>query len=117
MIEIAGAGVRGLSCALFLLNRDYKVKIFESRQEVGNPVRSPGIIKDIPLEFIEKTSAKKGEIGWGFRREWFEKELAKKVLDLGGTIHLKTEAPENAVDCTGGKSESLVGQIAEHNSS
>ena len=66
MIEIAGAGVRGLSCALFLLNRDYKVKIFESRQEVGNPVRSPGIIKDIPLEFIEKTSAKKIEIGWGF---------------------------------------------------
>ena len=106
LIEIAGAGVRGLSCALFLLKRDYKVKIFESRQEVGNPVRSPGIIKDIPSEFIEKTSAKKIEIGWGFRREWFEKELAKKVLDLGGIIQLKTEAPENAVDCTGGKSES-----------
>ena len=106
MIHIAGAGVRGLSCALYLLERNHNVTIFEARQEIGNPIRSPGIIKQLPKEFIEKTSAKRTEFGWAFRREWFEKELAKKVSDLGGTIILKTKAPNGSVNCTGGKSKS-----------
>jgi len=105
MIEIAGGGVRGLSCGLFLLKNNQDVTIFEARQEIGNPVRSPGIIKDMPDEFIQKTSAIKNEFGWAFRREWFEKLLAKKVVDLGGVIKLKSPAPENAVNCTGGKSK------------
>ena len=104
MINIAGGGVRGLSCALYLLKQNHPVTIYESRQEIGNPVRSPGISKTIPDDLIEKTSAVKTSFGWAFRREWFEKELAKKVTDSGGTIRLKTTAPENSINCTGGKS-------------
>ena len=103
MIEISGAGVRGLSCGIKLLESGLDVTIFEARQEIGNPVRSPGYIVDLDLEFIEKTAAKKNDFGWGFRREWFEKLLAKKFVDLGGIIKLKTIGPEKSVNCTGGK--------------
>ena len=106
MINIAGGGVRGLSCALYLLKKNHPVTIYESRQEIGNPVRSPGISKTIPEDLVEKTSAVKTCFGWAFRREWFEKELAKKVTDSGGTIKLKTTAPEDSINCTGGKSNS-----------
>ena len=105
MINISGGGVRGLSCALYLLNSGYDVTIYETRQEIGNPVRSPGIIKTIPEDFINQTAAIKNAFGWAFRREWFEKLLAKKVVDNGGEIKLKTEAPSNAINCTGGKSK------------
>ena len=94
MINIAGAGVRGLSCALYLLKNNLQVTLYEARQEIGNPVRSPGIIKNMPEDFIEKTSAKKIEFGWAFRREWYEKELAKQVADSGGIIKLKSTAPD-----------------------
>mgnify|MGYP001157250960 FL=1 len=104
MINIAGGGVRGMSCALYFLKNNHAVTIFESRQEIGNPVRSPGISKKLSSELIEKTSAKKTTFGWAFRREWYEKELAKKVTDSGGIIKLKTTAPEGSIDCTGGKS-------------
>jgi hypothetical protein len=106
MINVAGGGVRGLSCALYLLKQNHPVTIYESRQEIGNPVRSPGISKTISEDLIEKTSAVKTSFGWAFRREWFEKELAKKVTDSGGTIKLKTTAPENSINCTGGKTNS-----------
>ena len=43
MINIAGGGVRGLSCALYLLKKNHPVTIYETRQEIGNPVRSPNI--------------------------------------------------------------------------
>lgn len=104
MIEIAGGGLRGISCAVELLKRNYEVTIFEARQEIGNPVRSPGIIKNLDSDLIEITAAKKTVYGWALRREWLEKELAKKVVDLGGIIKLKTTAPKNSIDCTGGKS-------------
>ena len=106
MINVAGGGVRGLSCALYLLKQNHPVTIYESRQEIGNPVRSPGISKTISEDLIEKTSAVKTNFGWAFRREWFEKELAKIVTDSGGTIKLKTIAPENSINCTGGKTNS-----------
>ena len=106
MINIAGGGVRGLSCALYLLKKNHPVTIYETRQEIGNPVRSPGISRTISNDLIEKTSAVKTSFGWAFRREWFEKELAKKVTDSGGTIRLKTTAPEDSINCTGGKSRS-----------
>ena len=106
MINVAGGGVRGLSCALYLLKQNHSVTIYESRQEIGNPVRSPGISRTISEDLIEKTSAVETSFGWAFRREWFEKELAKKVTDSGGTIRLKTIAPENSINCTGGKTTS-----------
>ena len=106
MVNIAGAGVRGLSCALYLVKRGINVTIYECRQEIGNPVRSPGIIKELDPSFIKKTLARKTDYGWALRREWFEKELAKKVFDLGCNIILKTKAPEDSINCTGGKSSS-----------
>ena len=104
MIEIAGGGLRGISCAIKLLENKIDVVIYEARQEIGNPVRSPGIIKNLDSKLIVITAAKNTEFGWALRREWLEKELAKKVVDLGGIIKLKTKAPVSAIDCTGGKS-------------
>ena len=78
-IIIIGGGLTGLSCAVKLIENNIQasdITIYEARQEIGNPVRSPGIIKNLPEDFIEKTSAKKIEFGWAFRREWYEKELA-----------------------------------------
>ncbi len=104
MIIIAGAGLTGLSCALELLQRNMEVTLFETRQEIGNPVRSPGLLRDMDPKHIETCCAAFGPLGWGFRREWLEKEMAREVLELGGKINLKTRAPEGAIDCTGGKS-------------
>ena len=104
MIEIAGGGLCGLSCAMELLKNNFSVTIYEARQEIGNPVRSPGIIKELNNNLIKITAAKATEYGWALRREWLEKELAKQVVDLGGVIKLKTRSPDNAIDCTGGKS-------------
>ena len=61
-------------------------------------------VENLPEEFIEKTSAQKIEFGWAFRREWYEKELAKQVADSGGIIKLKSTAPDGSINCTGGKS-------------
>ena len=107
MIHISGAGICGLSCAIHLLQEGYDVTIHEIRHEIGNPVRSPGIIKDIDIDIISKSLAKQNPHGWAFRREWYEKSLAKKVSDLGGNIRLKSRGPEDSVNCTGGKSQSI----------
>ena len=80
MIEIAGGGLCGLSCAMELLENNFNVTIYEARQEIGNPVRSPGIIKNLSNNLIKKTAAKPTEYGWALRREWLEKELAKQEL-------------------------------------
>ena len=104
LISIAGGGLRGLSCAMELLSNNFEVTIYETRQEIGNPVRSPGIIKNLNSEYISKCNAKLTDNGWGLRRDWLEKQLAKSVLDKGGKIILKTEAPEGSIDCRGGKS-------------
>jgi len=106
LIEIAGGGVRGLSCAIELLSNGHNVVIYETRQEIGNPIRSPGIIKNLESDFVEYCNGKKNSFGWAVRREWLEKQLAIKVLEKGGEIILKTEAPPNAIDCKGGKSSS-----------
>jgi len=104
LISIAGGGLRGLNCAIFLLENKYEVKIYETRQEIGNPIRSPGIIKNLDPNMISACNAKSNDFGWGLRREWLEKMYAEKVVDLGGEIILKTEAPSDAIDCRGGKS-------------
>ena len=59
MIQIAGGGLRGISCAVELLKRNFEVTIFEARQEIGNPIRSPGIIKNLDSNLIDITAAKK----------------------------------------------------------
>jgi len=104
MIIIAGAGLTGLSCALELLQENKAVTLFETRQEIGNPVRSPGLLRNMNPKYVEISCAILGPLGWGFRREWLEKEIAREVLEMGGKINLKSKAPTGAIDCTGGKS-------------
>ena len=104
MIKIAGAGLRGMSCAIKLLDSGIDVTIYETRQEIGNPIRSPGIIKNLNPEFIKNSNAIQTEFGWALRREWLEKEMARLVMQKGGRIILKTESPEDSIDCKGKKS-------------
>ena len=104
MIFIAGAGLTGLSCALELLQANRKVTLFETRQEIGNPIRSPGLLRNMNPKYIEPCCAILGPLGWGLRREWLEKEIAREVLEMGGKINLRSRAPKGAIDCTGGKS-------------
>jgi len=106
MISIVGSGLTGLSCAIHLLDSSIPVEIYEARQEIGNPIRSPGLLRNFNPKYIENTDAVLTPIGWGFRREWLEKNLAKEVLSNGGIIHLKKTITnvEEMVDCRGGKS-------------
>ena len=106
MIQIAGGGLTGLSCALELLNNGHKVEIFEARQEIGNPVRSPGWITiDLGEKINQASSALLTKHGWALRREWLERALAIEVVEKGGIIHLKNQIkqPMNAIDCLGNK--------------
>ena len=80
MISIVGSGLTGLSCAIHLLKSSIPVEIYEARQEIGNPIRSPGLLTNFDLKYIENTDAILTPIGWGFRREWFEKNLAKEIF-------------------------------------
>ena len=103
LISIAGGGLRGLNCAITLLEEGYNVTVYETRQEIGNPIRSPGIIKHLDSNLILICNAKSNDFGWCLRREWLEKKYAERVIDLGGEIILKSEAPPDAIDCRGGK--------------
>ena len=108
MIKIAGCGLTGLSCALELIKNGYEVEIFEARQEIGNPVRSPGWVTiDLGEKINKASSAHQSEHGWALRREWLERSLAIQVVDKGGLIHLKHQIkqPIDAIDCLGNKTQ------------
>ena len=108
MIKIAGGGLTGLSCALELIENGYEVEIFEARQEIGNPVRSPGWLTiDLGEKINKASSANQSEHGWALRREWLERSLAIQVVDKGGLIHLKHQIkqPIDAIDCLGNKTQ------------
>ena len=48
-IIIIGGGLTGLSCAIKLIENNIEpsnIEIFEARQEIGSPTRSPGIAKN-----------------------------------------------------------------------
>ena len=53
MISIVGSGLTGLSCAIHLLNSSIPVEIYEARQEIGNPIRSPGLLTNFDSKYIE----------------------------------------------------------------
>ena len=55
MISIVGSGLTGLTCALELLKSNISVEIFEARQEVGNPIRSPGLLSKLDSKYIDIT--------------------------------------------------------------
>ncbi|MGB1818154.1 MAG: NAD(P)/FAD-dependent oxidoreductase [Candidatus Poseidoniaceae archaeon] len=108
MISIIGAGLKGLSCGLTLQKYGYSVKIIEERQEIGNPIRSPGWLT-APLEedIMKLSKSFETSIGFSVRREWLERAFATKFTSNNGQIILKTRYQINSpevIDCTGYKS-------------
>jgi len=109
MISIIGAGLKGLSCGLTLQDHGYSVKIIEVRQEIGNPVRSPGWLTE-PLEedIMNLSKSFETSIGFSVRREWLERALATKLTSNGGQIVLKNHHQIHSakeIDCTGHKTQ------------
>jgi hypothetical protein len=104
-IIIIGGGLTGLTCAVKLIQMELipnNIEIFEGRQEIGSPTRSPGIainsknfenlfdiVKIQPLTLLNN----KNNI-LTFRREWLEKSISIYLSNLGCKIHLKTKATE-----------------------
>ncbi len=106
---IIGGGLTGLSCAIKLIQMEINptnIEIFEARQEIGSPTRSPGIalnsknfenllniIKIQPLTLInlEKNF-------FTFRREWFEKSILIHLTKLGCKIHLKSKITKEKLE-------------------
>lgn len=103
---IIGAGLTGLSCAFKLIHMEIlpkDIELFEARQEIGSPTRSPGIslmskninflLDNIKLQKL--TLLRKKENFLTFRREWLEKSLLIYLTSLGCKINLKTIVNEN----------------------
>ena len=86
MINVAGAGVRGLSCALYLLKNNHQVTLYEARQEIGNPIRSTGWLT-APLEedIMKLSKSFETSIGFSVRREWLERAFATKFTSNNAT--------------------------------
>ena len=102
------AGLKGLSCGLTLQNYGYSVKIIEERQEIGNPIRSPGwLTAPLDEDVMKLSKSFETSIGFSVRREWLERAFATKFTSNNGLIILKTryqnDSPE-VIDCTGYKS-------------
>jgi len=98
LISLNGASVSGLICGIELIKLGYSVEIYEKRQEVGNPINGPGLINNLTEDEIIICSAIKTKIGWGLRREWYEKNLAKKFVEIGGIIHLRKQPEKSSID-------------------
>jgi len=103
---IIGGGLTGLSCAFKLVHMEIlpeNIEIFEARQEIGSPTRSPGIASfsnniDFLLNNIklQKLTLLNNENNFlTFRREWLEKSLLIHLTDLGCKINLKETINEN----------------------
>ena len=62
----------------FFLNSGYDVTIYETRQEIGNPIRSPGIIKTIPKNSSNRLLQNKilldGHLGESGLRNFLQKK-------------------------------------------
>mgnify|MGYP001294227601 CR=1 FL=1 len=104
-IVIIGGGLTGLSCAFKLIQMEIKpsnITIFEARQEIGSPTRSPGIAKkskniNILIDKIKLqplTLLNLDNNLFTFRREWLEKSLSIYLTKLGCNINLKTTITE-----------------------
>ena len=107
-IIIIGGGLTGLSCAFKLIQMEIlpsNIEIFEGRQEIGSPTRSPGIannsknietlfnqIKLQPLTLLNFEN----DI-FTFRREWLEKSISIYLTKLGCKINLKTTITEGKI--------------------
>ncbi len=108
-IVIIGGGLTGLSCAFKLIQMEIKpsnITIFEARQEIGSPTRSPGIAKkskniEILIDKIKLqplTLLNLDDNLFSFRREWLEKSLSIYLTKLGCKINLKTTVTESLIN-------------------
>ena len=104
-IIIIGAGLTGLTCAVKLIQMETipnNIEIFEARQEIGSPTRSPGIAINsknfeelINIIKIQPLTLLNNENNFlTFRREWLEKSISIHLSNLGCKIHLKTKITE-----------------------
>ena len=94
---VAGAGLRGLACALTLAKAGEKVTLVDARQEIGTPSVGIGYsINNKVIDWInslnppELLQIKKHDRCWGMRIEWLEKLLAQRVGEEGVDIIVKT---------------------------
>ena len=107
-IIIIGGGLTGLSCAIKLIENNIdpsNIEIFEARQEIGSPTRSPGIAKNsdntqflfnkIKLQPLTSEHYENNLIS--FRREWLEKSLLIHLTKLGCKINLKRKITEKEI--------------------
>ena len=108
-IIIIGGGLTGLSCAIKLIENNIEASniiIFEARQEIGSPTRSPGIAlvsKNINLIFNKiklqpLTFENHHNNLISFRREWLEKSLLIYLTNLGCNIYLKSKITEKKIE-------------------
>ena len=108
-IIIIGGGLTGLSCAFKLIQMEIppsNITIFEARQEIGSPTRSPGIAKKsknveilfdkIKLQPLTLLNLENNI--FTFRREWLEKSLSIYLTKLGCKINLKTTITESLIN-------------------
>ena len=108
-IIIIGGGLTGLSCAVKLIENNIKasdITIYEARQEIGSPTRSPGIaIYSENTEFIfNKIKMQKltlenfQENIISFRREWLEKSILIFLTQKGCNIKLKSKITDKEIN-------------------
>jgi len=108
-IIIIGGGLTGLSCAFKLIQMEIEpsnITIYEARQEIGSPTRSPGIAKkskniDILIDKIKLQPLTLLDLNnniFSFRREWLEKSLSIYLTKLGCKINLKTTVTESLIE-------------------
>ena len=106
---IIGGGLTGLSCAYQLIQLEINPKliyIFEARQEIGSPTRSPGLslktenffnlYENINFKSLSKITLFNEY--FIFRREWFEKSILIYLTNLGCNINLKSKITEKKIE-------------------
>ena len=128
-IIIIGGGLTGLSCAVKLIENNIQasdITIYEARQEIGSPTRSPGIasyskntefifnkikMQKLTLENLEENII-------SFRREWLEKSILISLTKKGCNINLKSKITDKelneffkienitVINCAGNKKKS-----------
>jgi len=99
---IIGGGLTGLSCAVKLIQMEINpknIEIFEARQEIGSPTRSPGVAFNtnntsdlLNIIKIQPLTLMNNENNYlTFRREWLEKSILIYLTNAGCKINLKSK--------------------------
>lgn len=108
-IIIIGGGLTGLSCAVKLIENNIQasdITIYEARQEIGSPTRSPGIasyskntefiFNKIKMQKLTLENLQENIIS--FRREWLEKSILIFLTKKGCNIKLKSKITDKEIN-------------------